>query len=429
MTSLCDHQFSQKFKKWTSSPPRFNLATKVERYYTSFLHTRYTLAIMDSAICVNDDDRAGVDVGAAPLPSKENENENENKSPKPKRRKLGRAARRRKNKVRAIEHALQSLLCGNDGNVSVNANADENLGEEVENDNDNREESSQLPSDRNRPLPGAIQRRQEMSQQKGSDNDDNDDEAMLVSQLGYMPGNAIGVVGRAEHLNHLYPELYKVLRTIDAKQSYAKNNNCNDNEGGINMPTALKLYPLVSRDVHNGGKSGRKFKSRKRGHEEIIPSTTQDDEIDPSKTAAELGVLEPFPTMYWLTHKFLRTMISQLELGTTNNVTQMEQRLSSSPAYLETMKNVHESYGTHRWNLLTDDDVQEVQARKWTGAIGRVRGVAGIRKHNTIKCLHTHAAHYLAFLGHRGTMEENLVGKWVLEAVNEAVKNMNIKVD
>ena len=60
-----------------------------------------------------------------------------------------------------------------------------------------------------------------------------------------------------------------------------------------------------------------------------------------------------------------------------------------------------------------------------------MRGVAGIRKYDTVKCLHTHSAHYLAFLGQNSSgqdsdacemIEENLVGKWTLKAVEKAVQ-------
>ncbi len=346
-----------------------------------------------------------------------------------KTRKLGRAARRRKAKSRSIDLVLQALLNGED---------------EIE-------QQKQLPTDRSESLPGVLQRRQE--NQVVFDID----EPILVSQLGYMPGNAIGVVGRLEHLRALYPTLYKLLIEVDSKR-YAKNNinveKCGANETKIeSSPTALKLYPLALRKLFKGGKSGRKFKSRKRGHQKISQEndtfkTTEEANQESEgnsdnggrngeNTNEEIIITEPFPTMYWLTHPLLRTLISQLELGSSNNVSQVEEKLASSPQHLSIMKTAHESYGRQRWELLTEEDKQDVIIRKWTDAVGGVRGVAGIRKHETVKCLHTHAAHYLAFLGQNYNeqdlkstkiIEENLVGKWTLEEIeNSLQENSNDK--
>ena len=345
---------------------------------------------------------------------------------------LGRAARRRKAKTRSIDIALQSLLNGGDGVQE-------------------QDQLQEVPSDRSQSLPGVLQRRKE--NQIAFDKD----EPLLVSQLGYMPGNAIGVVGRVQNLMELYPCLYELLAKVDSKR-YAKNNitvgkgEDENNFIATSSPTALKLYPLALRKVFKGGKSGRKFKSRKRGHNEIsqkepnehdakadtnLQQSTDDNGTQSKETNGidTDSVVEPFPTMYWLTHPLLRTLISQIELGSTQNVIQVQETLASSTEHLSKMKKAHESYGKQRWNLLTDDDKKDVTVRKWTDAVGSVRGVAGIRKYETVKCLHTHSAHYLAFLGQNtkldnklsdetsgGIIEENLIGKWTLQAVERVVK-------
>ena len=355
-------------------------------------------------------------------------------------RNLGRAARRRKAKSRSIDLALRALLNG-------------------EEDQEHQHEQ-QLPSDRSQSLPGVVQRRQE--NQVAFDKD----EPILVSQLGYMPGNAVGVVGRVMDLETLYPCLHKLLVKVDSKR-YSKNNIIVEKDGGNetmtgSSPTALKLYPLALRKMFKGGKSGRKFKSRKRGRDQINQSQSDQHDtnadvkeqdtthssivnaggLGPEETFGDAGakekngdntnnIIEPFPTMYWLTHPLLRTLISQLELGSTHNVIQVQETLASSPQHLSKLKEAHESYGRHRWELLTEEDREDVGKRKWTDAVGSVRGVAGIRKYDTVKCLHTHSAHYLAFLGQNSSgqdsdacemIEENLVGKWTLKAVEKAVQ-------
>ena len=134
--------------------------------------------------------------------------------------------------------------------------------------------------------------------------------------------------------------------------------------------------------------------------------------------------------MFWLTHPHLRTLISQLEIESMNNVKAMEQRLSSCPESLKQMACAHESYGKQRFELLTDEDKKNVEERQWVGALGVERGVAGIRNFHTVKCLHAHAAHYLAYCGmhhqkskYSGNCTENLVGRWVLESVEELIIN------
>ena len=308
---------------------------------------------------------------------------------------MGRAARRRKAKAKSIDQAVAAVL----------------RGETIEEEH--------LPTDRNKPLPGALMRRKEKQVEFDRD------ETFLVSQLGYMPGNAVGCVGRVSHLKNLYPYLYTLLNRLDTKTNEKLGDDQVKDVGDV--PTALQLYPLAIRNIHTGGKAGKKFKSRKRGHEEM--TTT---EINLEKTSdgkgAEQTVIEPFPTMIWLTHPVLKTLISQVELGSTDNVTKMKEKLHSKKEYLDKMKLAHESYGTDRWNLLTKDDRDDVTRRKWTEALGKERGVAGIRNFGSIKCLHTHSAHFLAYLGEAETdsspsMMENVIGKWTLECIEEIAKN------
>eukprot|EP00559_Dactyliosolen_fragilissimus_P008910 CAMPEP_0184860166 /NCGR_PEP_ID=MMETSP0580-20130426/5114_1 /TAXON_ID=1118495 /ORGANISM="Dactyliosolen fragilissimus" /LENGTH=436 /DNA_ID=CAMNT_0027357181 /DNA_START=11 /DNA_END=1317 /DNA_ORIENTATION=+ len=193
--------------------------------------------------------------------------------------------------------------------------------------------------------------------------------------------------------------------TLPSSPSLHKSSNTNS---AWMQPLVLKLYPLVNRDESSGHKSQtRKFKSRKRGQPdqglnkneqtkegetEIVSNATStlNKIITNSKT-----IIEPFPTLYWLTHPHLRTLISQLELSQDNNVRIMEQRLLSnhedknntsttsesslsSLTPIQQMENAHRSYGRHRWNLLTDDDKENlIKNLKWDDVLGMERGVAG----------------------------------------------------
>ena len=133
---------------------------------------------------------------------------------KGKKNRTGRAGRRRRAKLRDIQLAEERLFAG------------ESIDDEVET-------RTSVPTDRSKTWPGVLERRQGSFFTK-------EDEGALVSQLGFIPGNAIGVAARAQAVPSL---------PVSA-----------------NVPIVLKLYPLAIRDAFAGGKSdGRKFKGRKRG--------------------------------------------------------------------------------------------------------------------------------------------------------------------
>jgi hypothetical protein len=271
-----------------------------------------------------------------------------------------------------------------------------------------------------------------------------------------MPGNALGVVGRSKDLEQLYPCLYRIIKIVDDGQKQNQLVGMQQDDCIISPPTVLQLYPLALRSAFEGGKAqGRKFKSRKRGHDNtrrMMTCSTEhkndSDSVDACHNHNDNhhdchhhhGQLEePFPTIYWLTHPFLKTLVSQLEIGSTDNVIQMQRRLASSEDYRSCMKLAHECYAKQRWDLLTEQDRDRItkqskdessSSNKWIAeAIGSKRGVAGIRNFDTVKCLHTHAAHYLAYLGNNNVvrMKENLVGKWVLHTLEEVARDLKVE--
>jgi hypothetical protein len=288
-------------------------------------------------------------------PSEDQDNSTAADAVPKKRTRLGRSSRRRKAKIRAIQVAEEKLWNG---------------------ESEESKPATGIPSDRNLTWPGVLERRSEKWRKE--------DEASLVGQLGYLPGNGVAVAARSSQ----FPKL------------------------GIqgDVPIILQLYPIAVRDTYLGGRSdGRKFKSRKRGNTKEQESNQEDQE--------EQQMIEPFPTTYWLTHPLLRTLTSKLELGKSHNVKVLETQLSADPSALASMKMAHESYGQARWDLLTKADQELMESRKWKGAL--TTGVAGIRKPFAIKCLHAQLAHYLS--GGPGS-KENLVGKWVVEELYNMVQ-------
>jgi hypothetical protein len=283
------------------------------------------------------------------------------------RRNLGRNARRRRKKVLAIEAAAaEAVFCGSSSTVNCKSN-------------------SILPQDRGYIWP-AVRDLCQLS--------DNDKQA-LVGQLGYLPGNAIKITAR---IKDYFPKFH-----------------------GGDEPLVLQLYPLVLRDESDSTKSRRKRKRQQ-----------DDDSCDShvgKNSARKNTVIEPFPTMYWVTHPRFRALISKLELtqqqtstGTFGgNIFRFQERLQEESEALASMKLAHEHYGKQRYDLITKKDWDWIEQRKWGGAFALSRGVAGIRNHAGIKCLHAHAAHYWS------GCHDNVVGQWVSEEIVSLLKEFGAK--
>jgi hypothetical protein len=297
----------------------------------------------------------------------------------------GRASRRRKQKLADIQRAEDEIR----GTCATAIT--------TEHSNSNgyiSEKTLQLPVDRDRVWPAVIEQR---TLKKWS----TEDEAELVAQLGYLPGNAIRISARTSYV----PGLMEVV----------KNGN---------LPVALQLYPIALREEHAGGKQGRRFKARKR--RQIVSKPDEDTEEDDDKDSNDNGdsnvngkpekdkssLIEPFPTLFWLTHPLLRVWISKLELDGLGS--RLEQRLRSCPESTARMEKAHLAYGQERYQLLTEQDLVLIQSRGWTEAFAPTRGVAGIRNYSAIKCLHAHAAH---FLSEPEGKANNVIGEWVMQAV------------
>jgi len=343
------------------------------------------------------------------------------------------------------------------------------------------------------------------------------DEIELRSQLGFVPGNAVCVAARLseELLDAIQKSRSSTCNDGvddgDGPVTATVNRTASESLPQPSPPSVLKLYPMAVRESYRGGKTdGRAFKGRRRGAMRVedkkdeedgaVESTTEDIQhkdggaklttkngkkerawvvVESSTNNVEQTngeettstnietnirqqqrhqpppqqIIEPFPTLYWLTSPLLRTYISKLEISKEFNVPKMEQRLRSSPSHLSQMERAHESYGSKRWELLTPADRANIEKRGWKGALDERRGVAGIRRRDCVKCLHAHAAHYLAQVAERrggraataddddenakrggevgGGLEGddlNLVGKWTMEAVLDLVKNQQQQV-
>jgi hypothetical protein len=335
------------------------------------------------------------------------------------RRLAGRAARRRRRKIAAIRkqasdsmQIMMQQVTKSNTSFLVDVVPDQN---------------SQRAMDRRSHIWPSVQSLREISP---------DDERILQSQLGYVPGNAIRVVARA---SQIYRDWFSSLSSSSSSLSAV----AEPPPGWSNTdPVVLLLYPIVVRDEHLGGgkTSGRRrFKARKRirRSNNTIFTTNDNDNDDNDKNKPEDAkndnteqqqLIEPFPTIYWLTHPLLHSLISKLEVEGFG--IQCEQRIAASTHSLEQMHRAHTSYGHERWNILTDDDRSMIHSKQWETTAFAKRGVAGNRNYRAVKCLHAHAAHYLGTTSNRSSNRDdhdegqnhnsdNIVGKWVMEEIQK----------
>lgn len=395
-----------------------------------------------------------------------------------KKRNVGRAARRRRRKLKEIqskESEWKSILSSSEGRIipSVDDNSD------VARLNTNasvQHLSVVLPTDRSCVRP-AVQSHRLSHGWRDSD------ATALQAQLGYVPGNAIRIAARSSHVlffqkqhqqQHLLPSREQPpfssleehnANNVDFQQQQQNHQDVNDDDA----PVVVQLYPLVWREPHAGGKAGgRRFKSRKRKEPTILAATATassssssildaangdspscSNTTTPSKSTRPMEpsnksdmesndclnekgseqqchdgdtmylVVEPFPTMYWLTHPFLSHMVSQLEQEGCG--IQWEQRLTNDPTAQDRMRRAHSAYGMERKHLLTDADVAWIATRHWESAFAPSRGVAGSTNFNSVKCIHAHTAHFLS--GRPGS-SDNCIGQWAMEAIEQRYRAM-----
>ena len=203
-----------------------------------------------------------------------------------------------------------------------------------------------------------------------------EDKVALVAQLGYVPGNAVSVATRVSDIVPL----------------------CNNQD---DSPLVLKLYPLVLRKESDSTKSRRK----RRRHE----------------AGADESLVEPFPTIFWVTHPRFKALISKIELR--NLGAEYENKLLNDSPLMEMMTRAHRAYGEERQAMITTEDRDYISKRGWDRALDGSKGVAGIRNHGAVKCLHAHAAHFWS------GCQDNVVGKWVSEEITALLNEQAQRAD
>jgi serine/threonine protein phosphatase PrpC len=212
----------------------------------------------------------------------------------------------------------------------------------------------------------------------------------VTRQLGYLPYNIVEI---GAYENNQFQD-----GIIDSRERISFNNDNShhircDSLSNINaVPQVLILYPLNANDLQG-------------------------------RYNLEEGS-KPFPTITWMSCPNLFSKISKLEVD--GWIAKFQKKLTNvnegKEEYRERMKVAHRLYSEFRWNLLTNEDKEMIEKAGWAQNLRDI-GIAGMAKCDTVKCLHTHYAHFLAFPEHG-----NIIGEWVHELlVEERDKNSSNK--
>lgn len=101
---------------------------------------------------------------------------------------------------------------------------------------------------------------------------------------------------------------------------------------------------------------------------------------------------EPFPTLYWLCSRDLYRAVARLE--TEGWVKRLEDEISADQDLRESYHHCHQRYVQRRWQLMTAEDRQRIEALGFTALFERY-GIGGIARWDKVRCLHMHVADYL----------------------------------
>mmetsp|Transcript_22179 Transcript_22179/g.28694 ORF Transcript_22179/g.28694 Transcript_22179/m.28694 type:complete len:286 (-) Transcript_22179:934-1791(-) len=174
--------------------------------------------------------------------------------------------------------------------------------------------------------------------------------------------------------------------------------SCRTTQSG--KPVAIQTYPL------QGGSPRRQAKAA------ITKGTAT---TKGTAAATPIGIGAPFPTLYWLTEPLISRAIGDLERQ--GYVASIEEQIRSNDKLSTDLIKCHQEYANDRWNSISCQDKAFLTDPKADSATIRMRdmlqksGIAGTNLtiatsttstiSNTIpslKCLHTHYAHYRSLL-------------------------------
>lgn len=233
-------------------------------------------------------------------------------------------------------------------------------------------------------------------------------ETALIEQLGYLPPNICRVSATSGDAG----------AQIQISASDATGKAIDTSSLGVGRSVAIQSYPLLIQQLANKGST----------NEKSLYHNCQ---------------VTPFPTMYWLSDTHISRAISELERQ--GYVRDFQLRLENDEALAKTWLHCHAAYALERWELLSDqdrewllrDDVEDEKEQKTMESMRdmiKCSGVAGTdyeglkQEHAaldgtlfvpSVKCLHSHYAHYRSQLCRDTEKVDdsrlNVIGVWTHE--------------
>mmetsp|Transcript_26729 Transcript_26729/g.43865 ORF Transcript_26729/g.43865 Transcript_26729/m.43865 type:complete len:356 (+) Transcript_26729:86-1153(+) len=242
------------------------------------------------------------------------------------------------------------------------------------------------------------------------------EEDALMDQLGYVPSNVCAVSARSG----------------DDRQDITNNNDStiDTSSKGVGRPIAIRSYPLLVQQLAN-------------------TNTNENNGQGNNNDSHDNCNVTPFPTLYWLTCPHVSRAISDLERQ--GYVRNFQSKLENNKDLAAEWWDCHEGYASERWNILSmrdrewllqkdGKDETEERKRESMKEIIQYSGVAGTDHRGlrenivsgndsttfvpSVKCLHSHYAHYRSQLSKStagadadggGKIMFNLVGQWTHE--------------
>jgi len=256
-----------------------------------------------------------------------------------------------------------------------------------------------------------------------------------MEQLGYVPPNVCCISARSG-------DITSAPRGEDASVAIGGNGNpamTYTSIGGTGRPIAIKSYPLlVQLDSTDAN-----------GSDDASDGAIYRDDGELTRRGGSNGNETPFPTLYWLSCPHVSRAISELERE--GYVRIFQQRLEDDEELGARWWDCHEDYAAERWGVLSahdrewlleeriigggGGDEREDQKRKSMRDMIRTSGVAGTDHRwvgpggvfvPSVKCLHSHYAHYRSQLSRSNTGHDgdgrvvlNMVGRWTHELLLE----------
>jgi hypothetical protein len=252
------------------------------------------------------------------------------------------------------------------------------------------------------------------------------EEVALLQQLGYVPPNICCVSSCSGD----YEDHTTTVVTNNRKEEMDTSPN------GTGRPIAIKSYPL------------------------LIQQTNSDDKYSSMDQLYNNCHVTPFPTMYWLSDVHISRAISELErLGF---VREFQSRLEMDDGFANEWYQCHKEYAMERWELLSIPDREwllrdGLEDEKEQKTISSMRdmiqhsGVAGTDYKGemqdrdgrqppphgslfvpSVKCLHSHYAHYRSQLCRNNQRKNdecaswNVVGKWTHDLLLEKFPELRL---